>query len=105
MRRSAEFDGPGGISWGKVYAIVICEPGSADEARGGEGHGMAWHGLAGHGYTADQLETRPFLLCGIAVVWLPVVVSLCVWHGMARVNGGGGLPAQTDQTRRLRCLM
>lgn len=47
---------------------------------------MAWHGLARHGYTADRLETRPFLLCGIAVVWLPVVVSLCVWHGMTRVR-------------------
>lgn len=23
----------------------------------------------------------------IAVVWLPVVVSLCVWHGMTRENG------------------
>lgn len=41
----------------------------------------------GMGYTADRLQTRPFLLCGIAVAWLRVVVSLCVWYGMARVNG------------------
>lgn len=26
-------------------------------------------------------------MCAIAVAWLRVVVSLCVWYGMTRVNG------------------
>lgn len=53
---------------------------------------------SGHGYAADLLETWPFL-CGIAVVWLRVVVSLCVWHGMTRDNGERAcLPRRAQHT-------
>jgi hypothetical protein len=103
VRRPAEFDKLGGKimgqAWQGIIAIVICEPGNTrwGERRGGAGYGTP---ITRHGYTADLLETRPFL-CGIAVAWLRVVVSPCVWHGMTRENGEGDLPAQKGPTNRL----
>lgn len=53
VRRSAEFDGLGGIPWGKVYVIVICEPGNA---RRGERRGGAWHRM---GMGLPLIGSRP----------------------------------------------